>query len=111
MTSADKGFKAPRQRAYPVQAAAPLAEAFTQAEGRQPGSREDPCPWGTGDRHAQDLKFLAKLRSYPRRATAIVQAILVLHRVETYRSVGGRVVPLVRRRIIDRLTRANASMA
>jgi hypothetical protein len=33
-------------------------------------------------------KLLAKLRCCPRRATAIVQAILVLHRVETDRYAG-----------------------
>jgi hypothetical protein len=33
-------------------------------------------------------KILAKLRCCPRRATAIVQAILVLHRVETSRKSG-----------------------
>ena len=33
-------------------------------------------------------KLLAKLRCSPRRATAIVQAILVLHRVETDRYAG-----------------------
>jgi hypothetical protein len=33
-------------------------------------------------------KVLVKLRCYPRRATAIVQAILVLHHVETNRYTG-----------------------
>jgi hypothetical protein len=44
-------------------------------------------PRRTRQRHPQIWKVLVKLRCCPRRATAIVQAILVLHHIEnpTYR--------------------------
>jgi DDE superfamily endonuclease/Helix-turn-helix of DDE superfamily endonuclease len=83
MTFADKGYQGARgQRADPVQTAPLPAQTVTPAEDRKPGPREDPRPRRTRDRHPQDPEILAKLRCCPRRATAIVQAILVLHHVE-----------------------------
>jgi hypothetical protein len=77
-----------RQREHSVQAAPLPAEAVTPAEGGQPGAREDPR---RGERAIATLKpwrILAKLRCCPRRATAIVHAVLVLHHVEANRYAG-----------------------
>ncbi|MDQ0771764.1 hypothetical protein QF026_000230 [Streptomyces aurantiacus] len=54
----------------------------------QPGAREDPR---RGDRAIATLKtwkILVGLRRCPRRATAIMQAVLVLHQVEANRYTG-----------------------
>jgi hypothetical protein len=46
---------------------------------------KDPRPRRTRDRHLKTWKILAKLHCCPRRATAIVQAILVLQFASTSR--------------------------
>ncbi|GII34697.1 hypothetical protein Pmi06nite_81390 [Planotetraspora mira] len=89
MAFADKGYQgASGSVRTPFQTAPIPAEAVTAAEGGEQGARENPCPWRTSHRHAKDLETPAKLRCCPRRSTAIVQAILVLHRVETDRYAG-----------------------
>jgi hypothetical protein len=65
---------------------APLpAEAVTPTEGGQPHPREDPRPRRRAIATLKTWKILVTLRCCPRRATAIVQAILVLHHVEANR--------------------------
>ncbi|WP_328822666.1 transposase family protein [Micromonospora rubida] len=59
---------------------------LSRRQDRQPPPRQDPGPRRTRRRHPQRLEALAKLRCCPRRATAIVQAILVLHHIHTSRN-------------------------
>lgn len=74
---------------HAVQTAPLPAEVVPPAENRQPRPREDPR--ARSERAIATLKIwkvLAKLRCCPRRATTIVQAILVLHHVEANRHTG-----------------------
>ncbi len=87
MTFADKGYQgAGGSVRTPFKRPPAPAETVSPAEGGQPGPRPDPR---RGERAVATLKtwkVLAKLRCCPRRATTIVQAILVLHHVEDHRT-------------------------
>jgi hypothetical protein len=88
-TIAGKGYQGARGSVRtPVQRAPRPVEAVMPAEDGQPGPRQDPRPQRASDRHLKTWKILIKLRCCPCRATAIVQAILVLHHVEANRYAG-----------------------
>jgi hypothetical protein len=61
------------------------AEAVAPAEGGQPAHAKIRARGERAIATLKTWKLLIKLRCCPRRATAIVQAILVLHRVEANR--------------------------
>ncbi|MBB5082617.1 hypothetical protein HNR40_008113 [Nonomuraea endophytica] len=86
MTGADKGY----------QGGGPIRTPFTHHRHRPSCAPKD-ANWaharipGVGERAVATLKtwkILVKLRYCPRRATAIVQAILILHAIETNRYPG-----------------------
>jgi len=82
MTFAGQGISRRRRfRAYPFKRHR-YRPKLSPAEGREQGPRPDPLPRRTRRRHPQDLENPTKLRCSPSRTTAMVQAILVLHRVE-----------------------------
>ena len=78
----------PRQRAYAIQTTPLPAEAVTPAEGVNQAHAKIHAHGERAIATLKTWKVLAKLRCCPRLATAIVQAILVLHRVEANRYAG-----------------------
>lgn len=90
MTFADKGYQGARGSVRtPFRRHRYRPKLSRRQKAVNKAQRENPRPW---DERAiatlRTWKLLAKLRCCPRRATAIVQAILVLHRVETDRYAG-----------------------
>ena len=81
-TFADKGYQGAGGTVRTPFKATGTGRAVAPAEGGEQGARRDPRLRRTRDRHPQDLEDPGKLRRCPRRATTIVQAILVLHHVE-----------------------------
>jgi hypothetical protein len=89
MTLADKGYQCRdtrRRRQYPHPVQTPPPPAAPLSRRQRIVNRSHARLRGIGERAMATLKgwkILIKLRCCPRRASAIVQAILVLHPTET----------------------------